>query len=164
MNYAYIEKDNMLNGEGLRVILWVTGCPHHCEGCHNPWSWDPNEGKHFDSNAYLELVNELKKDYVNGITFLGGEPLAPYNLDTVTSIAKTIREEYPKKTIWCYTGYTYEDIEKYDIMKYLDVLIDGEFIKELKDVKLYWRGSSNQRVIDIKETRKTGKVVLYTTE
>lgn len=160
MNYAHITKDDMLNGEGLRVTLWVTGCPHHCDGCHNAWSWNPDEGKHFDHEAYLELINELKHDYIDGITFLGGEPLAPYNLDTVTSIAKTVREQFPKKTIWCYTGYQYEDIEKYDIMKYLDVLVDGPFIKDLKDEKLHWKGSSNQRVIDIKETRETGKIVL----
>lgn len=160
MNYHYITKADMLNGTGLRVVLWVAGCPHHCDGCHNPWSWDPEGGKHFDSEAYMELMDELKKDYINGITFLGGEPLAPYNLDTITAIAKTIKEEYPKKTIWCYTGYTYEDIEKYDIMKYLDVLVDGPFIKELKDNKLHWKGSSNQRVIDIQETRKAGKIIL----
>ena len=89
MNYAYITKNDMLNGEGLRVTLWVTGCPHHCDGCHNAWSWNPDEGKHFDHEAYLELINELKHDYIDGITFLGGEPLAPYNLDTVTSITKS---------------------------------------------------------------------------
>lgn len=161
MNYAYITDCDQLNGDGLRVTLWVTGCPNHCEGCHNEWSWDPSTGVPFDNDAYKELVGKLDHDYIEGLTLCGGEPLAPYNLETVTALAKDIREQFPNKTIWCYTGYTYEDIKDLEIMKYIDVLVDGRFVQALKDVKLYWRGSSNQRVIDIPKTRETGIVKLH---
>jgi anaerobic ribonucleoside-triphosphate reductase activating protein len=161
MNYAYITKCDQVNGDGLRVTLWVTGCPNHCEGCQNEWSWDPHTGVPFDNEAYKELLNYLNHDYISGLTFCGGEPLAPYNFETVTALAKDIREQSPSKSIWCYTGYTYEDLADLEIMDYLDVLIDGRFVKELKDPKLKWRGSSNQRVIDVKKTREVGNICLH---
>ena len=161
MNYAYITKCDQVNGDGLRVTLWVTGCPNHCEGCQNEWSWDPHTGILFDNSAYKELIDDLNHDYISGLTLCGGEPLAPYNLETVTALAKVIREQFPDKTIWCYTGYTYEDIKDLEIMDYIDVLVDGRFVQALKDVKLHWKGSSNQRVIDIPKTRETGNVCLH---
>ena len=161
MNYAYITKCDQVNGEGLRVTLWVTGCPNHCEVCQNEWSWDPHMGVPFDNDAYKELTDSLNKDYIAGLTFCGGEPLAPYNFEIVTALAKDIKEQFPNKTIWCYTGYTYEDIKDLEIMNYVDVLVDGRFVQALKDIKLYWRGSSNQRVIDVPKTRETGNICLH---
>lgn len=161
MNYAYITKCDQVNGEGLRVTLWVTGCPNHCEGCQNEWSWNKESGVPFDNEAYKELVSYLEHDYIKGLTFCGGEPLAPYNIETVTALAKDIKEQFPDKDIWCYTGYSYEDMKDCEIMNYIDVLLDGRFVKELKDTKLHWVGSSNQRVIDVKKTRETGRICLH---
>lgn len=161
MNYAQITRCDQVNGEGLRVTLWVTGCPNHCKGCQNEWSWDPNTGVLFNNEAYKELLDALNHDYISGLTFCGGEPLAPYNLETVTALAKDIREQFPNKTIWCYTGYNYEDLKDLEIMNYLDILVDGKFIEELKNPKLHWKGSSNQRIIDVKKTREIGNICLH---
>ena len=161
MNYHDITKDDMLNGEGLRVVLWVSGCNHHCKGCQNPQTWDENSGIPFDEQAENELFEALKPDYISGLTFCGGSPLYPKNRETVTRLAKKFREIYhDKKNIWCYTGYKYEEVKDLEIMQYIDVLVDGEFIEELKDENYHWAGSLNQRVINIRETRKRGEIVL----
>ena len=161
MNYHNITTEDFLNGDGLRTVLWVAGCDHHCPFCQNPETHDPCGGILFDHAAYVELQENLKKDYISGITFSGGDPLYKRNRETVTDLAKEIRAQFPNKTIWCYTGSKYEDVKDLEIMEYIDVLVDGEFIQALKDDKLYWRGSSNQRVIDIPKTRETGNICLH---
>ncbi|MCF2555125.1 anaerobic ribonucleoside-triphosphate reductase activating protein [Faecalicatena contorta] len=161
MRYHNITKDDMLNGDGLRVVLWVAGCPHHCPGCHNQITWDPEGGLVFDEEAKKEIFDELEKDYVSGITFSGGDPLHEANIQTVTSLAREIRSRYPDKTIWLYTGYKWADIKDKEIVDYLDVLVDGRFEQSLKDNTLHWKGSANQLVIDVKNTRKIGEVVLH---
>lgn len=126
MRYHNITKDDMLNGDGLRVVLWVAGCSHCCKDCHNPVTWDPNGGLYFDESAKAELFEELKKDYVSGITFSGGDPLHIANVNDVTELSKEIRETFPEKTIWLYTGSTWEEVRRMEIVRYLDVLVDGE--------------------------------------
>ena len=152
MRYHNITKDDMLNGDGLRVVLWVAGCSHCCKDCHNPVTWDPNGGLYFDESAKAELFEELKKDYVSGITFSGGDPLHIANVNDVTELSKEIRETFPEKTIWLYTGSTWEEVRSMEIVRYLDVLVDGEFVFAKKDPLLCWKGSSNQRVIDVQRT------------
>lgn len=162
MNYFRVETESMTNGPGLRTILWVAGCEHHCKNCHNPETWNKDGGEKFTKETIETVMKEVGQDYCKGITFSGGDPLASYNLKTVTNLAKRIREEFGnKKDIWLYTGYTYEEVKKLSIMKYIDVLVDGEFIEELKDATLLWRGSSNQRIIDMNKTREHKKIVLY---
>lgn len=151
----------MLNGDGLRVVLWVAGCSHCCRECHNPVTWDVNGGLPFTVEEKQEIFRELNKDYISGITFSGGDPLHSANIMDVTELAKEIREKYPKKTIWLYTGALWEEVCKEEIVRYLDVLVDGEFEADKKDVTLHWKGSSNQRVIDVPATLKAGDVVLY---
>ena len=153
MKYQNIEKDSMLNGDGIRVVLWVSGCEHHCKGCQNPVAWDPNDGVEFDGKAVLEICAELEKDYVSGLTISGGDPLHPANRETVLDICKNVKRLFPDKTIWLYTGYTMlgyaldicQNMSE-SILKYIDVLVDGRFIEELKDVHYKWAGSTNQIV------------------
>lgn len=162
MRYHNITKDDMLNGDGLRVVLWVAGCSHCCRECQNPQTWDPNGGIPFDQEAKDELFEQLGKTYISGITFSGGDPLHKNNITEITRLAKEIREKFPDKTIWLYTGSSWESIQKEEIVRYLDVCVDGEFIVEQKDTSLKWKGSANQRVIDVKKTFAAGKVVLHT--
>lgn len=161
MRYHNITKDDMLNGDGLRVVLWVSGCNHCCKECHNPITWDPNGGLAFDEAAKQEIFDELKKSYISGITFSGGDPLHVANSYEVTELAKEIKEKFPTKTIWLYTGAMWEEARHYEIVKYLDVLVDGEFQIDKKNTELHWKGSSNQRVIDVQKTLKEGEVVLH---
>ena len=161
MRYHNITKDDMLNGEGLRVVLWCSGCEHHCVNCQNPITWDINDGLKFDHVALEEIENELKKPYINGITFSGGDPLHPENRRIIYNLCKYFKECYPRKTIWIYTGYTWDSIKQLEIMSYIDVLVDGKFVESLKDNQLHWRGSSNQKVIDVQTSLQTNKLVLY---
>jgi anaerobic ribonucleoside-triphosphate reductase activating protein len=161
MRYHNITKDDMLNGDGLRVVLWVSGCTHCCKECHNPITWDPNGGLEFDEEAKEEIFAELRKDYVHGITFSGGDPLHINNAYDVAELAKEIREAFPTKSIWLYTGGTWDEVKHMRVIPYLDVLCDGEFIVEQKDVNLHWVGSANQRVIDVQKTLAKGEVVLH---
>lgn len=161
MRYHNITKDDMLNGDGLRVVLWVAGCEHHCTGCQNPVTWDPEGGLEMTTSELMEIAEQLSKDYISGITFSGGDPLHPANRDEIHQIAKWCKIKYPTKTIWCYTGYLFEKVKKLQVMQYIDVLVDGRFVQELADVKYKWAGSTNQRVIDVQETLKSGKIVLY---
>ena len=142
----------MLNGDGLRVVLWVAGCSHCCSGCQNPMTWDPNGGLLFDEAAKQEIYEQLDHSYISGITFSGGDPLHHANHFDVMHFMAEIKEKYPNKTIWLYTGDSWEEIRFDPIMKYIDVLIDGEFKMEERDVTLYWKGSRNQRVIDVKKS------------
>lgn len=181
MNYHKIEKTSISNGTGIRVVLWVSGCSLHCKGCHNPETWNLNSGKPFDEKAKKELFEALDKPYIQGITFSGGHPLEQKNAEEVLLLIKEIKEKFPTKDIWLYTGYTFEKIlEQYcnksiynlyknvaepniwSNIKYIDVLVDGHFIEEEKDITLLFRGSKNQRLIDIQKTLKENQIVLYT--
>ena len=173
MNYHKIEKTSIVNGTGIRTVLWVSGCSLHCKGCHNPETWNVDSGKPFDEEAKNELFKALDKPYIQGITFSGGHPLESKNVETIYLLIKEIREKFPTKDIWLYTGYTLEQIfpevitddfnlnrfYKQEIVKMCDVIVDGKYIEELKDITLQWKGSSNQRVIDVQETLKQGKVI-----
>ena len=164
MRYHNITKDDMNNGDGLRAVLWLSGCDHCCKECQNPVTWDANGGLPFDEEAKEELFSILEKDYISGITFSGGDPLFLGNREDVTALAREIKEHFPKKTIWLYTGYLYEQVAKLPVMELVDVLVDGPFEVDKKDNLLHWVGSRNQRVIDMKRTRETGNVVLHLTE
>ena len=161
MRYHNITKDDMLNGDGLRVVLWVAGCNHCCRECQNPVTWDPNGGLPFTEKEENEIFTELEKEYISGLTFSGGDPLHPSNISAVTRLAKKIREKYPDKTIWLYTGSVWEEISHEEIIRYLDVCVDGEFVVEQKDISLKWKGSSNQRVIDVPATLREGRIILH---
>ena len=161
MRYHNITRDDMRNGDGLRVVLWVAGCSHHCQGCQNPVTWVPDGGLPFTDKEREEIISELKKDYVSGITFSGGDPLYPANREEVTALARIIKRDFPDKTIWLYTGYLWEEVETLEITRYLDVLVDGKFQLKNKDVNLHWVGSGNQRVIDVRTTLKLGQIVLH---
>lgn len=152
MRYHNITKDDMLNGDGLRVVLWVSGCSHCCKDCQNPITWDVNGGVLFDEAAKQEIFEQLDKPYISGITFSGGDPLHSANRMDVRTLMAEIREKYPEKTIWLYTGDVWENVMHYPMMRYVDVLVDGEFMVEKRDVKLMWKGSSNQRVIDVQKS------------
>lgn len=169
----------MLNGTGLRVCLWCSGCNHHCKNCQNPITWDPNDGAKFDTKAKNEIFDELSKDYISGITLTGGDPLNENNLESVLNLVNEIRLSYPEKTIWLYTGYTLEQIMypvvtddfnperdkllkmRREIVKQCDVLVDGRYEEDKRDVAYHWAGSTNQRVIDVKKTLEQGSVVLW---
>lgn len=178
MNYHNITYPDQNNGDGLRIVLWVAGCEHHCTNCQNQQTWSPQSGIPFDKNAMNEILNELKKDYISGITFSGGDPLHPENVQNVLKIVDEIRVSYPTKNIWLYTGYTWEQIMhpvitdinseqlkmlqmRKELVSKCDVLIDGRYVDELRDVSLHWRGSSNQRVINVQETLKQDQIVLW---
>lgn len=161
MRYHNITTDDMLNGDGLRTVLWVAGCTHCCKECQNPITWDVNGGVPFDESAKKELFEKLNHDYISGITFSGGDPLHPLNREPITALAKEINETFPDKTIWLYTGFLWEDLQNEEILKYIDVLVDGEFMVDLLDTKLKWCGSSNQRIIDVPASLDAGRVILY---
>lgn len=165
MNYHDITKTSLVNGVGLRTVLWVAGCEHHCKNCQNPITWNPDDGLPFNSDAEVELFSYLDKNYTDGITFSGGDPLYKSNRSTILRLCKRFRHRYAQsKTIWLYTGYLWEEIKDLPIMKYLDVLVDGQYIDELRDVNYKWAGSTNQRVIDVPKSLKSGSVVLYEEE
>ena len=167
MNYHDIKHDDMLNGDGIRVTLFVSGCEHHCKNCQNQKTWSYNSGIPFDVNAEAEILGELRKDYISGITFSGGDPLAPKNRQFINTYIHWIRREFPNKTIWLYTGYKFDQLVfegnflAVDTLKNCDVVVDGKYIEELRDVSLKWRGSKNQRVIDVKRSFEQRKVVLW---
>lgn len=179
MNYHNITKDDMLNGDGLRTVLWVAGCSHHCPECQNPITWDANGGILFDEAAKQELFAELEKDYVAGITFSGGDPLNEANVETLLSLAKEIKERFPNKTMWIYSGYTWEQVmhpiitddfnpardmylqARRELVSICDVFCDGRYVKECRDVNKPWVGSDNQRVIDVQKSLNEGTVCLH---
>lgn len=166
MNYIQIDKTSISNGLGVRVVLWCAGCTLRCKNCHNHQAQDFNAGKPFDENAKAFLFNQLSKPYIKGITISGGHPLDPYNFEDVLSLVKEIKEKFPTKDIWLYTGYLYEELyyrEISRILLYIDVLVDGPYIEEQRDITLAFRGSRNQRLIDVKETIKQGNVITLQT-
>lgn len=161
MRYHNITHDDMLNGDGLRVVLWVAGCPHQCPQCHNPITWDIEGGIPFDTAAKTELFSALEKDYISGVTLSGGDPLHPANRAEIASLIEEIRLQYPNKTIWLYTGYTWDTVKLLPYIANVDVVVDGPFLIDRRDVKLHWRGSDNQRVIHVKESLRLNQVVLW---
>lgn len=161
MNYVSMTKAEVANGESVRVALWVSGCEHHCKNCQNPETWNCNAGKLFTEDDLHKLMNELSLPYYDGLTLTGGDPLHPSNIGCIEYIAEKVKEVFPDKTIWCYTGYSFEDIKDFNVMKYIDVLIDGLFVEELRDITLAFKGSTNQRLIDVQKSLKENKIVLY---
>ena len=161
MRYHDITKDDMRNGEGLRVVLWVAGCSHQCKGCQNPITWNPDGGIPFDEASKDEIYEQLNKDYISGITFSGGDPLYPGNREEILALARDIKKNYPDKNIWLYTGFEWNEIKHEPIVQYLDVVVDGRYLEAERDVSLAWKGSANQRVIDVKKTLQLGQIVLY---
>ncbi len=171
MNYANIKKYDIANGPGVRVSLFVSGCTHHCPGCFNPETWDFNFGEPFDSDVINEILEALEPSYIRGFSLLGGEPFEYKNQTGLLPLLKEIRNRFPNKDIWCYTGYNFEtDIledmakkwpETNEMLSYIDILVDGEFIEAKKDLALRFRGSSNQRIIQVQESLKQNKVILW---
>lgn len=173
MKYATIKWTDIANGEGVRISLFVSGCTHRCKNCFNQIAWDFNYGEDFGVDVQNKIINELSSDYIAGLSLLGGEPLEPQNQEALLPFIKKIRAIYPKKTIWCYTGFVLDEttgalkeIHKNTpvtktLISMFDVLVDGAYVEELKDIRLKFRGSSNQRVIDVQKTLQSGKAVLY---
>lgn len=165
MNYHNITHDDINNGDGLRVVLWVAGCKHHCKGCQNPVTWNPDDGLTFRKKDRDEIFTALRKPYIVGITFSGGDPLHQNNRTEVDLLAQMVKAEFPDKTVWVYTGYTWEEIMQdkalYHLMRNVDILVDGRYEEELRDVNYPWAGSTNQRVIDVPQTLKEGRVILH---
>lgn len=170
MNYATIKKTDVANGPGVRVSLFVSGCTHHCKGCFNAETWDFNYGNPYTEAVEEEIMEALEPSYIRGFTALGGEPFEAANRFTVLALMKRIRERFPDKDIWCYTGYDYEsDLLRWieegheeveELLSLIDVLVDGEFVEEQKNLRLAFRGSENQRLIDVPASREAQKVIL----
>ncbi len=168
MNYGEIKKFDIANGEGVRVSLFVSGCTHHCKGCFNQEAWDFTFGKEFTQKTEKELMEALSPDFINGLTLLGGEPFEKQNQRVLLPFLKKVKQLFPQKNIWCYTGYTLErDLLREsrarcectdEMLGLIDVLVDGEYIEEQRDISLPFRGSANQRIIDIKQTMESGTV------
>ena len=171
MHYAEIKTCDIANGPGIRVTLFVSGCTHRCQNCFNEETWDFHYGKPFTAETENELINALRPAYVKGLTLLGGEPLEYSNQQGLLPFVRRVRKELPEKDIWCYTGYTFEtDVlgrmcaereETKELLSCFDVLVDGEFVQELKEMGLRFRGSSNQRIISVQESLREGKTVLW---
>ena len=165
MNYHNIKTDDMLNGDGLRVTCWVSGCSTGCFNCYNPQTWDFNSGIPFTDDTMQEILYDLSKPYIKGLTLSGGHPLDPHNAPKVLEIVKRVKMVFPNKDIWIYSGYEWENIIKdetlREIMRYTDVLVDGAYIDELRDISLPFRGSSNQRIISVQKSLAENKVILW---
>ena len=169
MNIAAIKTNNIANGPGVRTAVFCSGCTHHCPQCFQPETWNEKFGDKYTPETEQQILDSLKPDYVSGITLLGGEPFEPSHRDTLTSLIKKVHELYPKKTIWAYSGYTFEELtgktpsrcgNATDMLKLVDTLVDGEFKIDKKDISLVFRGSSNQRIIDVQKSLVLDKVVL----
>ena len=171
MHYADIKEYDIANGPGVRVSVFVSGCNHHCKGCFNKCAWDFNYGENYTEETTNTILEGLDKDYIAGLTLLGGEPLEPQNQKGLLPLVKKVKEKYPEKNIWCYTGFDFEkDVvgnmainneDTKELMNYIDVIVDGKFEEDKKDLNLKFRGSSNQRIIDVKQSLKTHQVIPY---
>lgn len=168
MKYAKIKKYDVANGPGVRVSIFVSGCNHHCKGCFNKEAWDFNYGQEFTEDTINEILEAMRPNYISGLTLLGGEPFEPINQKGLLKLVRKVKKEYPEKDIWAYSGYLFDkDImerqvkqlkETKELLSYIDVLVDGKFIENLKNPNLYFRGSSNQRIIDVKESLEYDKI------
>lgn len=170
MNYGAIKTHDIANGPGVRVSLFVSGCTHHCKGCFNQETWDFSYGEPYTDATMYQILDEVNASYIKGLTILGGEPFEHSNQIALLPLAKAFKEQYPDKTLWCYSGYTFdEDMvvmrndwpETSELLSYIDVLVDGEFKEDLKNLNLRFRGSSNQRLIDVPKSLKAGEVILW---
>lgn len=161
MHYHDIVKNDMCNGVGLRSVLFCSGCEANCKGCQNPQTHPFDSGVLFELKDFMELIDSLKPTYIAGLTLCGGEPLHKHNLHTMTLICEVVKDLFPTKTIWCYTGFLWEEVKDLPIMEYIDVLIDGRFVEKLADENYHWAGSTNQRIIKVQESLKQGKVILW---
>ncbi len=169
MNYADIKKIDVANGEGVRVSVFVSGCNHHCKGCFNQCAWDFNYGKKFTEKEEQQIIDYMNHDYISGLSLLGGEPLEPKNQEGLLPLVKKVKEKFPNKDIWCYTGFDFEkDVvgkmaknneTTRELLKYIDIIVDGKFEEDKKDLKLQFRGSSNQKIVDVKKSLQTGQIV-----
>lgn len=171
MHYAKIKKCDVANGPGVRTSLFVSGCTHHCKNCFNKEAWDFNYGNEFSETTVNEILDSLKPDYISGLSLLGGEPMEIANQGDLLKLVRRVKQVYPDKTIWCYSGYTFDtqivtgkvyngEITE-ELISYIDYLVDGEFVDELRNPSLKFRGSSNQRIINVKESIKQNKIVLW---
>jgi anaerobic ribonucleoside-triphosphate reductase activating protein len=170
MNYGAIKKCDIANGVGVRTVLFVSGCTHHCKGCFQPETWNFDYGERYTKETEDEIIESLRPDYVDGITLLGGEPFEPENQRELVKLLRRIKKELPQKTVWSFSGYTYEELTgdsravcevTNEMLSMLDVLVDGEFVEAKRNISLRFRGSENQRLIDMNQTRKEGKIVLW---
>lgn len=170
MNYGAIKKCDIANGVGVRTVLFVSGCTHHCKGCFQPETWNFDYGERYTKETEDEIIESLRPDYVDGITLLGGEPFEPENQHELVKLLRRIKKELPQKTVWSFSGYTYEELTgdsravcevTNEMLSMLDVLVDGEFVEAKRNISLRFRGSENQRLIDMNKTRKEGKIVLW---
>ncbi len=169
MRYHNITKADMINGSGLRVVLWVAGCSHHCRGCQNSQTWDLCGGIEFDEDAKAEIFAELKNEWCSGITLSGGDPLMMENRESIAKLVLEIKQNFPNKNIWCYTGWIWEELMEQSnvdkdlciILENIEFLCEGRFVLELRDVQKHYVGSKNQRIICVKESLERGKIVLY---
>ncbi len=171
MNYGEIKNCDIANGVGVRVTLFVSGCTNRCEGCFQPETWDFNYGEPFTAETEGRILNLLAPSYINGLTLLGGDPFEPENQRALTPFLRRVRALYPDKTVWAFTGFLYEDLLRDgshprcevtdEMLSLIDVLVDGPFVQRLKDISLRFRGSSNQRLIDLSMTRETGQITIW---
>ena len=163
MKYNLIRKMDISNGPGVRVSVFMQGCAFHCKNCFNKETWDFEAGKEFNQNTIDEVLNLCKEDYIKGLSILGGEPMHPKNIEGTTKLAKAFKEKYPNKNLWVWSGFKFdEDLKDKEVLNYVDVLVDGRYEDDLHDFTLKWRGSSNQRVIDVKESLKENKIITLT--
>ena len=170
MNYGTIKFCDIANGIGIRTVLFVSGCTHHCKGCFQPETWDFAYGQPYTKETEQTILDSLSPSYIHGLTLLGGEPMEPDNQRVLLPLLRRLKAEYPRKTVWCYSGYTYEELTGIsrarcettdEMLSLIDVLVDGEFVLEQKNISLRFRGSENQRLIDLPKTREQGSVVLW---
>lgn len=161
MRYNLIRKMDIADGPGVRVSIFMQGCQFHCKNCFNPETWDFNGGKEFNDEVIEKVLQLCKKDHIKGLSILGGEPMNPVNREGTTRLAKKFKENFPDKNLWMWTGFKYEDLKDEEVFKYVDVLVDGQYKDELHDPTLKWKGSANQRVIDIKKSRENNEIVIF---
>lgn len=152
---------SIANGPGVRIVLWCQGCSLHCKGCHNSETWDPDGGEVFTCNDAADIIGWLKFPWISGLTLSGGHPLEPYNIGSCTELCKEVKAYIPDKTIWLYTGWLWEDIKHLPIMQYVDVIVDGPYIEEQRNISLPYCGSTNQRVIDVQKSLQTNSIILF---
>lgn len=161
MKYNKIRKMDISNGPGVRVSIFMQGCAFHCENCFNKETWDFNGGTDFTEETIKKVLELCDKDYIVGLSILGGEPMHPNNIDGTTSLAKAFKEKFPNKNLWVWSGYLFDkDLKDKEVLKYIDVLVDGQFINNLHNPTLKWKGSANQRVIDVQKSLKNNKICI----